>query len=60
MTELTAGVPAPGFAQLGIDAEQVAVNFPRPVPVAPKAWRAAKLSVPSDIGALAEGVGYPT
>ncbi|MGQ0847459.1 MAG: hypothetical protein ACT4QF_25355 [Sporichthyaceae bacterium] len=60
MSEFTAGPPAPGFAQLGIDAEQVAQNFPRPVPVAPEAWRAAKVSVPEHVEALAEGVGYPS
>lgn len=53
--------PAPpsGFARLGIDAEQVAVNFPRPVPLPPQAWTAAKLSIPDHVGELAEGVGYP-
>lgn len=56
MAEFTAELPA----QLGIDAEQVALNFPRPLPVAPQAWQAAKLSIPADVSVLAEGVGYPT
>ncbi|MGQ0464284.1 MAG: hypothetical protein ACT4QG_03075 [Sporichthyaceae bacterium] len=52
--------PAPGFKQLGVDAEQVAVNFPRPLPLPPEAWKAAKVAIPEDVSALAEGVGYPT
>ncbi len=59
MADITTGTPSPGLARMGQDAEQVAMNFPRPVPAAPEAWRAAKLSIPAAVAPLVEGVGYP-